>query len=264
MSGCGLPDTLVIDGHVHVGEWPHNTTFHGIEAAIRESAAFMDANGVDLACTQGGGYMWAGADYRLGNDFLLDVCRGLPDRMIGFMSVNPNDTWQNIEAELDRCYDAGIRCIKLINAYQYNYPGDGPNLMQLYAYADEHNMLVFNHAWAPEVIRKVADRFPATDFIFGHYHAGCDPVLQSCSNVYANIWSYGSMGWLDRGIATVGAAKFLMGSDAFLNPMSLGIGPVVFAPVPDDEKRLILGITQARLLDKVQALPAWVKETYAL
>lgn len=263
-SGVGLPDTLVIDGHIHIGEWPHATTFHSAEEAISESTAFMDANGADMCCAQSGGYMWAGTDYRLGNDFLLDVCRGLPDRMVGFMNVNPNDTLENGLAELERMYTAGIRCIKLLNAYQHAYPGDGPNLMALYAYADEHNMLVFDHSWTVDEIMKISKEFPNTNFIFGHYGHGQNEVLKERKNVYANIWGYGSAGWLDYGYKEVGAEKFIMGSDGFLNSMSVGIGPVVFGDISDDEKRLVLGITQARLLDKVGVLPTWIKEKFEL
>jgi len=39
---------------------------------------------------------------------------------------------------------------------------------------------------------------------------------------------------------------------------------VVYADVPDDHKRLILGLTQARLLEKVGALPAALKDKYGL
>ena len=30
-GGEGLPDVLVIDGHVHVGEWPHGANFDSAE-----------------------------------------------------------------------------------------------------------------------------------------------------------------------------------------------------------------------------------------
>ena len=63
------------------------------------------------------------------------------------------------------------------------------------------------------------------------------------------------MGWLDHGIKEVGAEKFMMGSDGFLNSLSVGLGPVVFADISDDDKRLILGKTLAWLLNKVGALP---------
>jgi predicted TIM-barrel fold metal-dependent hydrolase len=253
--GTGLPGVLVIDGHVHVGEWPHATTFTSADEAGERSATFMAANGVDAFCAVGGGYMWEGADYRLGNDFLLDVWKRLPERMIPFLSVNPNDTWDRLGEELDRMCAAGVRCIKLINAYQENYPGDGPNLMRLYEYAAGHRMIVFNHHWTNEVVLKISRRFPSVDFIFAHYGPHLDPVLKDCDNVYSNIWSYWSMGVLDRAIESVGAGKLMMGSDAFLNPMSVGIGPVVFARASDDDKRAILGLNIARLLDKVGALP---------
>jgi predicted TIM-barrel fold metal-dependent hydrolase len=198
-----------------------------------------------------------GADYTRGNDFLLAVWEKLGDRMIPFLSVNPNDTRVNIIAELERMYGAGVRCIKLINAYQENYPGDGPNLMALYEYADAHHMLVFNHAWSREVISKISQQFPRTDFIFGHYGGGWqDEVMNTQDNVYTNIWCLGPLGWLQQGIDNVGAGKFMTGSDGFLNPLSVGLGPVAFADISDEDKKKILGLNAARLLDKVGALPA--------
>jgi predicted TIM-barrel fold metal-dependent hydrolase len=259
MAGRGLPDTLVIDGHIHIGEWPHAATFRSVDEAVAESQKTMDANGVDAFCAVAGGYIFGRADYRLGNDFLLKVWRRMPERLIPFLGINPNDSSENVLAELKRMTDAGVRCIKLLNAYQDNYPGDGPNLMALYEYAAEHRMLVFNHGWSNEVISKISQQFPDTDFICGHYGAGYDPVLKSRPNVYANIWTYSQWGFLDQGIRNAGAGKFMLGSDGFLNALSVGIGPVVFADISDDEKRQILGLTMARRLDRVNALPAALK-----
>lgn len=223
-------------------------------AKVIESGNFADKRG---------GYMYSGDDYRLGNDFLMDVWHKLPDRLIPFMSINPNDSKENVLAELDRMFDAGVRCIKLMNSQQGRYPGDGPNLMTLYEYAACHGMLVFNHFWTTAEIMKISGLFPKTDFIFGHYGGDeYDTVMKTRKNVYANIWGYGNLGSLDRGISNVGAEKFMLGSDGFLNPLSVGIGPVVFAPVSDQEKRLILGLTIARLLDRVGALPKALKDKY--
>ena len=262
VNGLGLPDVLVIDGHIHIGEWPCATTFHSVEEAVEKSVTLMDAYGVDACCAVSGGYLWGSTDYRLGNDFLLSVWQKIPERLIPFASINPNDAQGNILAELDRVFQAGVRGIKLINAYQDSYPGDGPNLMAVYQYAAKRGMIVFNHSWHQEVIMKISEQVPDTIFIFGHYAEGQNPVLKARENVYANMWNMGSLGWLNRGIKEVGAGKFVMGSDGFLNPLSVGIGPVVFAPISDDEKRLILGLTMARLLDRVGALPAALKERY--
>ena len=261
-AGEGLPDVLVIDGHTHFGAWPSAANFDTVQEARAGCLAAMDANGVDAACVLSGGYMASGSDYTLGNDALLELVRGAPDRFIGFAHVNPNDSLGNITVELERMEGAGLRCIKLLNAYQQRYPADGPNLMALYRFAAEHNMLVLNHHWTNEEIAGIARQFPSMDFILAHYSNHQDPVLKESANVYANIWNLGSLGFLERGISSVGPEKFMFGSDAFMNPMSVGIGMVVYADIADDHKRLILGRNMARLLDKVGALPPALKDRY--
>ncbi|MBM4039795.1 MAG: hypothetical protein FJ290_14905, partial [Planctomycetes bacterium] len=254
-AGEGLPGLLVIDGHVHIGAWPTGPTFESLDAAVAGSLAAMDANGVDAVCILGGGYMGAGQDYTLGNDALIEFVRRQPDRFIGFAHINPNDTPEGVQAELERVWAAGLRCIKLINAYQQNYPAQGPNLMAVYRFAAERGMLVINHHWPTDDLAAIARQFPSVDFIFAHYGSHQDPLLRELPNVHANIWTLGPPGFLEQGVRNVGPEKFLYGSDAFMNPMSVGIGLVVYADISDDAKRLILGLNQARLLDKVGALP---------
>ena len=256
IQGKGLPNTCVIDGHIHIGEWPHAATFHTVDEAASESLRHMDSHGIDAICAVSGGYIFGLSDYHLGNDLLLSVWKRIPERLIPFMSINPNDQPEQVLAELQRMWDAGVRCIKLINSYQANYPGNGPTLMRVYAFAARNPMLVFNHYWSEPEINQIAAQFPEVDFIFGHYGGGFqDTAMNTYTNVYSNIWSYGPMGWLDRGIQQVGAHKLMLGSDGFLNCLSVGIGPVVFAPISDAEKQLILGRTIARLVDKVGGLP---------
>jgi len=265
LAGKGFPDTFVIDGHIHIGEWPYVTTFNSAAEAVTESERYLDSNGVDAFCALAGGYIFGRHDYRLGNDFLLEVWKGMPDRLIPFLCVNPCDTKENIIAELNRMYEAGVRCIKLINSYQDNYPGDGPNLMALYAFASERGMVVLNHHWTENVIKNIAERFKGAAYIFAHYGGGYqDDVMAKFDNVYTNIWNFGPMGWLDRGIKKLGAGKFMMGSDGFLNALSVGIGPVVFADISEDDKRAMLGGTAARLLNNAGALPETLKKKAGL
>jgi len=261
-AGEGLPDVLVIDGHTHFGAWPHGANYDSVEEAAAGAVAIMDANGVDAACLMGGGYHPSGTDYRLGNDDLLRLVSLVPDRLIGFAHINPNDTVENIVGELERVYRAGLRCLKLINSYQQAYPGDGPNMMEIYRFAAGHPMLILNHNWSNDEIARIAPQFPSVDFIFGHYGNSRDPMLQQFPNVYANIWNLGPLGFVERGVRNAGPEKFLFGSDAFMNPISVGIGLVVYADLPDAHKRLILGLNQARLLDKVGALPRKLKEEH--
>ena len=52
----------------------------------------------------------------------------------------------------------------------------------------------------------------------------------------------------------------MAGSDGFLNPLAVGFGSVIMAPISEEEMRLILGLNIARLLDKVGALPETLKQ----
>jgi len=260
LDGNGLPDCLVIDGHIHVGEWPHNTTFQNVDEAVERGNLICDRHGVDAFCAVGGGYMWEGADYRLGNDFLLNVWKKMPDRLIPFMSLNPNDNWESLKEELDRMTGEDVHCIKLINSYQQRYPGDGPNLMRTYEYAAEHNMIVFNHGWSASEIEAIAPQFPDTPFIFAHFNNGQNQTMNKFDNVYANTWGFGCMGFVNQGAKELAADKLMLGSDGFLNSLTLGIGPVVFANISDELKKNILGLNVARLLDGAGALPERYKK----
>lgn len=261
-AGRGFPDLLVIDGHIHVHDWPHGANFDSVEEMAEGSAKYMDANGVDACCVLSGGYMASGCDHTVGNDLLLDLVSRVPDRLIGFMSVNPNDDLPNILRELERVEEAGIRCIKLLNSYQQNYPGDGPNLLAAYQFAADHNMLVINHSWPGDVLLRIAEQFPSVEFIMAHYGGGAYDLLTARPNIHANIWGLGTMGFLEKAVQTIGPEKFMMGSDGFMNPVSVGIGPVVYADISDEAKRRILGLNAAKLLDKVGALPPKIQELY--
>ncbi len=256
-EGKGLPDVLVIDGHIHIGDWPHGANFDHVEEAAREAVAFMDAYGVDAACVLGGGYMGNGSDYRLGNDLLLDCVRRAPGRLIPFAHINPNDSLPSMLAELERMYDGGVRAIKLLNAYQ-NYPGGGPHLLALYEFAQGHNMLVLNHHWSEAEIRRIAAQFPGLTMIRGH--GGASALSHELANVYDNIWGLWPLGTIEAGIQQYGPDKILFGSDAFMNDLSVGIGMVVYADIPDEHKRQVLGLNMACLLERVGALPASLRK----
>ena len=179
--------------------------------------------------------MTNGADYRMGNDSLLACARLLPERLIPFAHLNPNDDRASLLAELERMLGARVQCIKLINSYQ-GYPGDGPNLMALYELAEKHTMLVLNHNWTEPELRTISARFPYLTLI--QAHGGAPALSHELPIVCDNIWSLWPLGSIERGILRHGLDKVLFGSDAFMNDPSVGLGMVVCADIPDAHKRL--------------------------
>lgn len=253
-AGRGLPDTLVLDAHGHIGEWPHGANFDTPEQAAEGAERMMDAYGVHATCVLAGGYwMTNGADYRLGNDFLLACVRLLPARLIPFAHFNPNDDQESLLRELQRMVDEGVRGIKLINAYQ-GYPGDGPNLMALYEFAQRHRVIIHNHSWSEDELRTITSRFP--DLTLIRAHGGASALSAELLPVYDNIWSLWPLGRIEEGLQRHGPDKIVFGSDAFMNDPSVGLGMVVYAEIPDQHKRAVLGLNIAQLLDRAGVLPA--------
>ena len=250
--GLGFPGVLVIDGHTHIQQYLPDKHFRTPEEAAEEAVAEMDANGVDADCVLSGGYMENGADYRQGNDFLLATCRRAPDRLIPFILLNPADRKPNVLAELERMWGEGVHAIKLINSYE-GYPGDGPTLMAVYEFAQEHNMLVLNHHWSEAELRRISAAFP--ELIMIRAHGGASALSAELANVYDNIWALWPLGVIESGCKEHRPEKILFGSDAGWNDVSVGLGLVLYADIPDEHKRLILGLNMARLLDRVGALP---------
>ena len=256
--GEGLPDVLVIDGHTHPYRW--SPGFGSPREAAAEMLRLMDDYCVDASCLMSGDYMHNGDDFRLGNDFLLGVCRHDPERLIPFAHVNPNFDLNIISAELERMYGAGVRAIKLLNAYQ-NYPGDGPHLMAVYAFAQERDMLVLNHFWSEDEIHTITRRFPKLVMIRGH--GGASAISCTYENVHDNIWSLHRLGAIESGIQRFGPEKILFGSDAALNDPAVGIGLVVYADISDEAKKAVLGLNMARLLDWAGLLPSSLRHWLA-
>jgi uncharacterized protein len=254
--GLGLPGVLVIDGHTHAFGNDALRTPTEVSARL---VKLMDDCCVDISCVMSGMSLHNGIDVRLNNDFLLDFVRQEPDRLIPFAHVNAHVELSETLAELDRVFSEGVRGIKLYNEPQ-GYPGDGPNMMAVYSFAQEHNMLVLNHYWSDAEIYRIAREFP--DLVMIRGHGGASVISRMFTNVYDNMWSLNRLGLIEEGVRRYGAGKILLGSDAPLSEPVVGIGTVIYSDIPDEDKRAILGLNMACLLEKVDILPDWVRKRY--
>lgn len=253
-AGLGLPGVLVIDCHTHIGTTARVYMPPTADDAAKVILRQMDAHGVDAAVNLGR-LSYVGGDYSRANDEVLWIHEHSP-RIIGFCLVNPTDEAKYVLAELERMHQSGLRGIKLIHTYQENYPVDGPVLKQVYRFAAEHGMMILNHDWQREdALRAIAAQYPDMALVLGHYGPRWDPVLRDCPNVYACTWSFTFPREIEQAAQRGLADKLLFGTDSYLNPLASGLGVVVFARIPDEDKRKILGLTEASLLARVGALP---------
>jgi len=166
-------------------------------------------------------------DLRYGNDFLLGLQREHPDRIRGYVAVNPNYTEHALE-EIGRCLDAGMIGVKLAASRR----ADDPLLDPICRLAAERRVPVLHHIWqgrrrdypgqeasdALELCR-LAARHRSVSFILAHIGGGGDwlqtlPVIRDVPNVLVDLSGSGvDGGMLEACVEAVGVERLLWGCD---------------------------------------------------
>ena len=168
-------------------------------------------------------------DVTAGNDALLALQRAHPDRIRGYVCVNPNYT-AHARAEIMRCLDAGMIGIKLAASRR----ADDPLLDPIGVLARERGVPVLQHIWqhrrrdwpgqeASDAVElcALARRHPDVPFILAHIGGGGDWLHSlhavgggDVPNVYVDLSGSGvDGGMLEACLESVGASRLLWGSD---------------------------------------------------
>jgi uncharacterized protein len=166
-------------------------------------------------------------DVTAGNDALLGLQRAHPDRIRGYVCVNPNYT-AHARAEIVRCLAAGMIGIKLAASRR----ADDPLLDPIAALALERGVPVLQHIWqhrrhdwpgqeASDAVElcTLARRHPDVAFILAHIGGGGDwlhslHAVRDVPNVYVDLSGSGvDGGMLEACVESAGAGRLLWGSD---------------------------------------------------
>lgn len=172
-------------------------------------------------------YFPSPADLSYGNDSLLALQRQHPDRIRGYVAVNPNYR-EHAEAEIRRCLDAGMVGVKLAASRRANDPLVDP----VCRLAAERGVPVLHHIWqhrgreyvgqeasdAAE-LGELAARHPRVNFLLAHIAGGGDwlhslRAVRDLPNVYVDLSGSGvDGGLLESCLAAVGVGRLLWGCD---------------------------------------------------
>jgi len=172
-------------------------------------------------------YFPSPADLTYGNDRLLELQRAHPDRIRGYVTVNPNYT-DHARAEIRRCLDAGLIGIKLAASRR----ADDRLLDSICLLARERGVPILHHIWqhrrrdwpgqeASDAVElcTLAARHPEVRFILAHLAGGGDwlhslHALRDAPNVYVDLSGSGvDGGMLEACLAAVGVDRLLWGTD---------------------------------------------------
>ena len=232
----------------------------------------MDANNVDMAVTFGFGWTDM-AMCRDANDYVIDAIARYPDRLIGFISVNPASP-EGLEEEISRCVSHGMTGIGELMPDGQGFSFDETEIVTpLAEAARQYGLPILTHTSEPvghvypgkgthpfSTVLSFAERHPDVTLVCGHWGGGLflyelmPKLLGRMKNIYydtaASLFLY-----RDRifNISTqIAPDKILFGTDyplighgRFLRRIrASGLPPLVESAVLGDNALRILGLSQ--------------------
>ena len=97
-------------------------------------------------------------------------------------------------------------------------------------------------------MRRWLETYPNACFLTGHSDARYADLVREFDNLYICTCPFLAWGQTERFVELYGADRLLFGSDLQDLPIGWGLGPILYAKIPEADKRLILGENLKRLL----------------
>jgi uncharacterized protein len=244
MQGQKLDGEYIVDAHTHIGG-PGRAS-HIPKSSTDEIITEMDRLGVSRALTVP--TYGATSDFVIGNDIAAEAVAKYPDRFVGFAAVNPH-YHSEIDAELDRCRDMGLRGLRLITDYPA-YPVESASFFTAYEYAHNHGWIMDHYGWgAAQFLDNVATAFSNACFIVGHYTLAYAELVAKRDNIFQSTCGAVHFADIKNLLDVVPAEKVVFGSGFPEMPTMFSMGPILYADISDDDKRKILGLTAKSILE---------------
>jgi hypothetical protein len=248
----------ILDLHTHFPASGGASTEKRAEALVRVA----DRLGIERLCLYMG-FPWAQdpapEKFRAENDQVLSVLPKWPDRLLGFVYLNPKHPGASL-AELERCVANGPMVgVKLWVAQRANTL----EVERIAQRARELDALVYQHTWfkateslpgesTPADLAELARRNPEIPLVCGHTGGDWELGIRAIAglkNVYADLAGSNPVaGYTEMAVRRLGAERVLFGSDVPGRSFSSQLAKVLGAEISDEAKKLILGGNLIRLL----------------
>ena len=245
-SGRRPPEMTFLDNHGHLGG--HSASYHLPDCDPDAIVAEMDRLGSRKVCA----FAFPGihSDEQFGNDVTAEAVRRYPDRFVGFVTLNPHRGEEDMIRELQRGEAMGLRGIKLIPHYQ-GYPDDGPLIDVPCRWAHEHRWIILNHSWGgAEQMERLVSTYTQACFFTGHATDLYADVMKRYANLFVCSCPLHTPRACEHMVEAFGADRLMFGSDLQDLPIAWGLGPILFARLPVEQKQRILGGNLARVLEQ--------------
>ena len=246
-------DPLVGQGflcaHGHLGRTPR---LHIPDGSVPDLLAELSRLGIERCIVFGNGGL--SADETYDNDAVADVARAHPETFIGFVTTNLNRSNDGIRHEIERGFAMGMKGIKVHPAFS-GCASRSTGMEIACACAHERGACIVNHDWGDaEWLRHLCRKYPEACFITGHSCGETIPVAREVDNLYVGTCPLNDFGGTERLVERAGVDRILFGSDLCWDPIAWGLGPILYAAIPIDTKRAMLGRNLRRVLTEYGVL----------
>jgi predicted TIM-barrel fold metal-dependent hydrolase len=224
-----------------------------------------DRMGIERLCLYMG-FPWSQdpspESFRAQNDQVLSVLPKWPDRLLGFVYLNPKHVDESL-AEFDRCVkDGPMVGVKLWVAQHCNTP----EVDRIVERAHGLQALVFQHTWlkvmanypgesTPMDFAELAQRHADMPLVCGHTGGDWEQGIRAIAplkNTYADLAGSDPVaGYTEMAVRELGAERVLYGSDASGRSFASQLAKVLGADIPEEAKKLILAGNLIRLLSPI-------------
>jgi hypothetical protein len=241
---------MIVDFHTHVDE----AELYGWMDPPEKLVPLLDDAGIARAAIMT--YVDLPGSNPAALEYIADAVRRHPDRLIGFVRLNPNHRPEAREI-LDRAVEIGFRGVKLHPTTTLAHPA-GDATVELMRRCGELGIPVLFHCGddpytTPQAIEAGAAKAPNTAVVMGHmggyFHV--DDAITAAerrTNLYLETSAMPYPEKIALAVERVGAERVVFGSDGpGCNPR-LEVEKIRMLHLPPDAEALVLGGTAIRLL----------------
>jgi uncharacterized protein len=239
-----------IDAHAHLTGQEGSYTLE----AVLEAADRLGIGQLCCSCLTGGRPKC--------NDLVIEAMKRKPERILGYCYVVPGE--DGVLAEIDRCLDAGMVGIKLLNQVKLS----DPKLWPIAEKAVERSVPIMAHAGRitdagsrasqPEAsdasdARRLAEKFPALMLIHAHIGGGGDwewtiKELRESPGIFLDTGGgLHDDKQIEAAVAELGAQRLLFATDM---SMEVGVGKIVDAELSEEDCEAIFWKNMQGILDR--------------
>ena len=260
-AGQPITDSPVLNAHCHV-------LHERGSGAGRVVMLGGDADGIveieDVVGVRKTAIMsWSGAaasEFKEGNDIVARAVARHPGRLVGVVYVNPAQvSKQDIMREMSaRIEGEGFVGVKPYHRVGLRY--DDPLYTPCWEYINERGLYALLHLMnsvtgGVEVVDKLAEKYPDAQWLAAHTGGrwplarGLAEVMKKRPNVWAEItYTTVTNNILEWMVSEVGDDRILFGTDSPMRDPRPQFGWVVWADLPEESRRKILGKNFERVL----------------